>query len=227
MTRPILLRVEAADGQVERAVAEAISAGFDGIDLLLGSAPFQLDTNASGRVLAVSYGCESASIEQEAACIAGILHEAGAIGARVLNVTIPALNPAGFARYQDALNCSYELIHRLRLEAEASGVALAIEAPAAGSLRSPVELREIIDAANSWAVGACIDCARITASGGSPADWIETLSYRVHAVRASSQPLENSLGPIPSERPLITWSSASDRDADLPNGPRGGTLRDR
>jgi len=69
-------------------------------------------------------------------------------------------------------------------------VVVALEAGANGCLLSPVELREIIDAANSWAVGVCIDVARIGRIG-SPADWLRILRARVHAVRVNSDYLHD------------------------------------
>jgi sugar phosphate isomerase/epimerase len=74
------------------------------------------------------------------------------------------------------------LLRGLHLQAESTGVAIAVEAAHGRWLLSPVELRELIDAANSWAIGACIDLARVSAVG-SPIDWITTLTHRVKAVR--------------------------------------------
>lgn len=113
--------------------------------------------------------------------------------ATCLSVTLPRIKdapptaptpdaPVAFARYQDHLNFAFQLLHRLRFTAERTGVALAIEGGVGGGLLSPVELREIVDEANSRAVGVCIDTERVAAIG-SPADWIDTLRHRVHAVR--------------------------------------------
>lgn len=95
----------------------------------------------------------------------------------------------GFTSYQEGLNFAYQLLRRVRLDAEGCGVSVALEAGANGCLLSPVELREIIDSANSWAVGVCIDAARI-ARFSSPADWISILKARVHAVRVGMQNCE-------------------------------------
>ena len=59
---------------------------------------------------------------------------------------------------------------------------------------SPVELREIIDEANSASVGVCIDVDRV-AQVGSAADWITTLRHRVHVVRfGRPDALDDALG---------------------------------
>lgn len=102
------------------------------------------------------------------------------------NAIDPGVDSHGFTSYQEGLNFAYQLLRRVRLDAEGYGVAVALEAGANGCLLSPVELRETIDAANSWAVGACIDAARI-ARFSSPTDWIRILKARVHAVRVRMQ----------------------------------------
>lgn len=95
------------------------------------------------------------------------------------------------------------------------GVALALDAPSCGCLLSPVELREVIDTANSSAIGACLDLGKIAALG-SPADWVTTLGHRVHAVRVSheqaprapldSDDLPTALQSVPRDRPIIVHS---------------------
>jgi len=117
----------------------------------------------------------------------------GRLGATCLSVTLPSImrrpdpttdsgTAVAFARYQDHLNFAFQVLHRLRFSAERSGVALAVEGAAGGGLLSPVELREIIDEANSFSVGVCLDVDRI-AQVGSTADWITTLRHRIRAVR--------------------------------------------
>lgn len=271
VNRPLLLRiaVSASAAELDRASQAALDAGFDGVDLHVGTgvdagwavavsvfqrpSPYPLPAGEGGlagvafalmhpsprapeiganatastaRIGAVSTCCESGSVENEVPRVARLLRCAAETGATVLNLSIPHLADPGdgpsaanrqrqacFARYQDTLNFTYELLHRLRLEAEAAGVALAVEAPACGALLSPVELRETIDAANSWAVGACVDCDRVAKIGESPADWLATLGHRVHAVRLPSSEvpsphlesaaLRNALARVPADRPLI------------------------
>ncbi len=185
MERPVLFRVEQASTTVELQAqcAHAMAAGFDGIEL-------PLDAACSGEtdltVIAVAGRCVAYEIGHALEEVTTLIRRAAGLHAQCLNLTIPPLarggGDGGFAHYQDALNFAYWLLHRARYEAEAAGVAVALEAAANGCLLSPVELREIIDEANSWAVGACIDVSR-TLKIGSPADWLTTLRGRVHAVR--------------------------------------------
>ncbi len=152
------------------------------------------------KIRAVAARCIATDIDEAAAEVVSLLSRAASLGAQCLNLTIPPIaklehggaplghaTPSvpqreGFASYQEALNLAYQLLHRVRMDAEGSGVVVALEAGRGGCLLSPVELREIIDAANSWAVGACVDAASV-APFSSPADWIRTLAGRLHAVR--------------------------------------------
>ena len=107
----------------------------------------------------------------------------------------------------------------MRFEAEATGVTVALEAATGGCFLSPIEVRELIDAVNSSAIGVCLDLERIGAIG-SPLDWIDTLHRRVQAVRYTEVPcsggsaaaqtcqvpidtLIQALDGIPSDCPLI------------------------
>ncbi len=174
--------------------------------------------------------CETVDIPSVVETVFAQLRAAASLGAKVLNVGIPPVQQScqgrGFARYQEGLNFAYEVLHRARHEAEATGVAVALEAADGGCLLSPVELREIIDAANSWAVGACVDAARI-AVFGSPADWVRTLQHRVQAVRLSpsldepkhgaagggacAEEFIRSLDDVPPDRPLIVCGEEAEQ----------------
>jgi len=63
---------------------------------------------------------------------------ASSLGAKVLNHSIPPVRRGravgGFAQYQDALNFTYELLKRVRYDAEATGASLALESVAGGML---------------------------------------------------------------------------------------------
>ena len=136
---------------------------------------------------------ESTDLEAVVHDLKDALEVSGGLGVTCLSVTLPPITSrrdptlssgatGGFARYQDQLNFAFQILHRLRFAAERNGVALAVEGAAGGGLLSPVELREIIDEANSASVGVCIDVDQI-APIGSPADWITTLGHRVRVVR--------------------------------------------
>ena len=161
--------------------------------------------------------------------LAALLPWAAGLGARCVNVTIPPLrsrcSQTGFERYQDALNFAYGLLHAIRFAAEEAGAAVALEAGIGGCLLSPVELREIIDNANSWAVGSVIDADRI-AAGGCVEDWLRTLTHRVHAVRLPGDYSRESTGAAPRsggfESPLnrLLDELRYDRAVILPKGER-------
>ncbi|MGB2987828.1 MAG: TIM barrel protein [Phycisphaerae bacterium] len=202
LPRPVLLRIEgpATSAELREQYGGAVTAGFDGIELALhatgnGGSRVAADDEpdlATGTVEdnleigVVAARCFATDIAAAAAEVTTLIKNAASLHAQCLNLTIPPIARAagdeGFTSYQDSLNFAYKLLDRTRFEAEATGVAVALEAGADGGLLSPVELREIIDAANSWAVGACIDVTRI-ARFGSPVDWIKTLRCGVHTVR--------------------------------------------
>lgn len=197
---------------LENRVAWAVAAGFDGVELSLSSTSSgpQNDTptdvqqvsaganaieerfrtapqgEARRRIRAIAWRCTTCDLPTALLEVTDFLVRAGEMGARVLNLTIPSLGceqqNASFASYQEALNFAYKLLQELRFEAEATGVSIALEPAIGRCLLSPVELREIIDCANSWAVGVCIDTLRV-ARIGCPHDWLMTLNSRVHAVR--------------------------------------------
>ncbi len=158
------------------------------------------------KISALAARCVATDVEGATAEVAALLNRAASLGAQCLNLTIPPIAklehggaPAegdislghatqsvplreGFASYQEAINFVHHFLQRIRMGAEDCGVAVALEGGSGGCLLSPVEFREIIDTANSWAVGACVDAARV-ARFSSPADWIRTLAGRLHAVR--------------------------------------------
>ncbi|MCH7632022.1 MAG: hypothetical protein IIB59_02315 [Planctomycetes bacterium] len=219
--RQHLLRIEEVPtpAEVRSDCAEAVAhAGADGIEWVLPSPiacsgandRFQpMDTShlddpsAAVRILAVAVRCETPIVEEGVESLAALLPWAAKLGARCVNVTIPPLQSlcgqVGFARYQDALNFAYGLLHSIRFAAEDTGVAVALEPVIGGCLLSPVELREIIDNANSWAVGLVVDADRIAAVG-SVEDWLKTLTHRIHAVRLPRDGTVESTGAPPGGR---------------------------
>ena len=208
MPRSALLRIEVNLDSTESGLNDqhrtALAAGFDGVELALHpdhAAPGVSEAPATNELLtrlappeglavrALACWGQATNVEAAIEEAGARLEQAASFGARCLNWRIPAVarhavggSRGGFSRYEEALNFAYQLLHGARYDAEATGVALALEAAAGGCLLSPVELREIIDAANSWAVGACVDVARI-ARIGQPEDWLATLGRRIHSVR--------------------------------------------
>jgi hypothetical protein len=210
----------------------AISNGFDGVEWGLPAGSVRLQPAISHLdaipIRALAMRCEMMDIPSAVQSMSAQLQAASSLAAMVLNLSIPPVRRSndgeGFARYQDALNFAYELLHRVRFEAEATGVTVALEAAMEGCLFSPVEVRELIDAVNSSAIGVCLDVERIGAMG-SPLDWIHTLHRRVQAVRYTDVPcsagtavaqtsqvpidtLIQALDGIPSDCPLILSRNA-------------------
>lgn len=200
--RVLALRVQpdAPSADLQATCQRAVEAGFGGVELpvplLMGNPglPVPVRANSSpksvltGPVAVLCTTCGSSDVDRATSDIAAALGLAGRYGARCLNVALPSLAPgmpsARAVACQSSLNLAFELLHALRFEAEQAGVTLALEAGVGGALQSPVELRELVDAANSWAVGACID-VNLIARAGSPEDWIITLGRRVHAIRVT------------------------------------------
>ncbi len=172
-----------------------MSNGFDGVEWRLSDcvehpqpAISHLETIP---IRAVAMRCEMMDIPLAVQFLSAQMREVASLGAKVLNLSIPPVrrsnDSVGFTRYQDALNFAYELLQRLRFEAEAAGVNIALEAATGGCFLSPVEVRELIDAVNSSAIGVCLDLERVGAIG-SPLDWIDTLHRQIQAVRCTEIP---------------------------------------
>jgi sugar phosphate isomerase/epimerase len=202
--RPILFRIEqpGSVSEADEQYCRTLAAGFDGVEVTLVPETiwwnwieartgdvhgrFGTDSRTDYAVCVVAARCTTTDVSAALDEVTSLIARAVPWRARCLNLAIPplAVTPGdeGFSSYRDALNFAYKLLEGVRFEAEAAGVAVALEAGAGHTLLSPVELCEIIDAANSWAVGVCIDVATV-ARFGSPAEWIRTLARRIHAVR--------------------------------------------
>lgn len=190
MQRPVLLQVcQPAQSDADSVSGrEAVSAGFDGIEIVLEGShePASLTAESGAPIVAVAATCASTDLAGGVAEISSLLRRTALCHARCLNLTFPPVatraTEGGFARYQEAVNFASRVLHALRYEAEGVGVAIGVEAATGGCWLSPVELREIINEANSSAVGVCLDAARV-ARIGSPVDWIATLGHRLSCVR--------------------------------------------
>lgn len=206
--RVVLLRTGEGTGveALRASLRSAVEIGFDGVELvarghtegvLAHLAELAASDFAASVRTAVAASLHTTQLEAAIHDTTELLSHAAKINAPCLNLTLPPLRradrtadeePAGaaFTRYQDQLNFAFQLLHRARFAAERSGVALAVEGASGGGLRSPVELREILDEANSASVGVCLDAPRV-AEHGCPLDWFETLQHRVHAIRLTGE----------------------------------------
>ncbi len=98
--------------------------------------------------------------------------------------------PSGGRRfsYGDALNGSRIILELFRSVTERFGMTLAIEAPSAGVLLSPVEVRDLVDSLFSGHIGCCVNIQAMVAAGDMSAeeilaDWSELLGNRVKLYR--------------------------------------------
>lgn len=212
--RPLLLAIDQSVTLLDlrEHAARAMRNGFDGVEwsVPVGFVPPQpaishLDSIPIG---VVAIRCEMMDIPSAGQFVSAHLQAASSLGAKVINLSIPPIwrgnDGEGFARYQDALNFAYELLHLVRFEAEATGVTVALEAATGGCFLSPIEVRELIDAVNSSAIGVCLEVERIAAIG-SPIDWLHTLHRRIRAVRHTGVPRSGGSAAAPtSPAPIDT-----------------------
>jgi len=95
--------------------------------------------------------------------------------------------------YEDCLAFAFESLHELTPEADARGVAIAIENVWNRFLLSPVEMREFVDRLNSPWIGVYLDVGNVLAHG-IPHDWIRTLSHRIRCVHVKDLRLTGPAG---------------------------------
>ena len=114
-----------------------------------------------------------------------MLDRAAAAGAGAVLV-VPGVvgrhdDPRPQVSYADALHRTADALLTLRHEAEARGVAIALENVWNRFLTSPVEFADLLDRVNSPRVGAYLDIGNVLAYG-YPQDWIETLGGHIARV---------------------------------------------
>ena len=208
MGEPIRTAAIDFDRVDEACVAHVKRAGFDGIDLSVGSTTF-LTTDAVAtsmrhltqlvpaqdlKILSATWRLDPETdantgpvprpVELERA--AELTRALGVFEGSVLTITPPPVLPRhpgdAVCGYQDALNLTRRALVDLCFEAERSGVGLALRAPSRGCVLSPVEARELIDALASPCIGVCIDTTELELVGLID-DWIGTLRHRILALR--------------------------------------------
>jgi len=117
--------------------------------------------------------------------LGAVIEAAGARGLAAVVLAPPVVTSGDptvpLIAYGDAVNAMYFAAHQLAATAEMAGVTLCVRAPSGGCLLSPVEVRELVDAATSSSVGVCVDAEDLQPIGRLD-DWIQTLHRRVHAL---------------------------------------------
>ncbi|MCG3125270.1 MAG: D-tagatose 3-epimerase [Phycisphaerae bacterium] len=199
----------------EEQISQAAAAGFGGVELTLGvDGPLTFDTPAPrwrelaaaaercgvtivGLASAVFFQRNYASPAEDDRRFAldatlRMLDAAAACGAgAILVVTAVVGRPeerAPRVSYADALARSIEALERLRHEAEARSVAIAIENVWNKFLLSPMEAADLVDRINSPWVGWYLDTGNLTPFGYAP-DWIATLGGRITRVHVKDYDL--------------------------------------
>ena len=166
MKRPTAIRIPTrSDGNdLLITCSRAVELGVDGVEWAVGAGDL-FEVPAPGtdfpEVVSVAAECALTEISPAIDRVNNLLQQSAQVGARCLALGLPGVSfEAGsgcFSRYQEVLDFVYALLREVRFEAEACGVPIAVEAMRDQSLMSPSELRGIVDGANSWAVGVCVD----------------------------------------------------------------------
>jgi sugar phosphate isomerase/epimerase len=175
--------------------------------------------SAGVAIEAIASACRVGAAEETAGHAVDRIHLARLLGTPLLNLSFSetetqehADRPPSDASERNSI--ILDVLRQVRYEAEAAGVTIALETCANASFSNPLSLREVIDEANSWTIGACVDAGR-TVQGGSAEDWLRTLRQRVRCVRVKlSKPqngeaiglapeLSEVLGEIRYEGPVV------------------------
>jgi L-ribulose-5-phosphate 3-epimerase len=195
---------------VDEAMKEAKAAGFDGIELAIGTEGvlhtqtdqatcesyrklaekhgLALETVAAG----LSWGCsptdnDAATREKSIRLHADALQRAAWLGAKAMlmvpgAVAIPWEPKYGPVKYDDADRWAREAAKKLAPVAEKVGVDLCLENVWNGMFYSPLEFAAFIDSIGSPRVGAYFDVGNVLGYHQHPPHWIEILGPRIRRV---------------------------------------------
>ncbi len=216
-------------------IEAARSAGFEGLELVVGpDEPLRPDTpprelvrlaeraaeqgvRLTSLATAQFWDCNYASPEpaarQQAEDLTRRLLDLAAAARVGAILVVPAVvGKAGDARpsvpYADALARTLEALQRLRFDAEAREVAIAVENVWNRFLLSPVEAADLLDQVNSPCVRFYFDTGNVLAYG-YPEDWIRTLGYRIARVHAKDYDVRKAgwAGFCPLGEGSVDWPS--------------------
>ena len=195
---------------VDEAMRQAKSAGFDGIELAIGTDGVlhtQTDQNTceSYRALAakhglaletvaagLSWGCsptdpDEATREKSIQLHADALQRAAWVGAKSMlmvpgAVSIPWDATYGPVKYDQAVEWARQAARQLAPVAEKVGVELCLENVWNGMFYSPTEFAQFIDSIGSEKVGIYFDAGNVLGYHQHPPHWIEILGRRIRRV---------------------------------------------
>ena len=195
---------------IDEAMAQAKSAGFDGMELAIGTDGvlhtqtdratcesyrklaekhgLALETVAAG----LSWGCSPTDVKPETRkrsiqLHADALQRAAWLGADAMlmvpgAVTIPWDKAYGPVKYDQAVEWARQAAQQLAPVAEKVGVQLCLENVWNGMFYSPVEFAALIDSIGSPNVGAYFDAGNVLGYHQHPPHWIEILGKRIRRV---------------------------------------------
>jgi len=180
-----------------RQCAWASDAGFAGIELAIPNEGCEdrtrFDADCSRlitgldelrtNVITLSAVACGQTLEEASDAVGKLLELTRRLGGRCLNLILemPGM-PAGqgnLGDHAEIMRFSLHLLRRVGLPAERAGVSLAVEGLADKCPLSPMELRDLVDRANGWPYGVCVDVAR----AACPQAWLHTLRQRVRCIR--------------------------------------------
>ena len=195
---------------VEEAMREANAAGFDGIELAIGTsgvlstetdratcesyraAAEKIGIDMKTAATGISWGtsptaADAATRRKSVALHAAALQRAAWVGADSMlmvpgAVTIPWEPAYGPVKYDDAMRWALEAADQLAGVAEDVGVDLCLENVWNGMFYSPLELAAFVDSIDSPRVGVYFDVGNVLGYHQHPPHWIEILGPRIRRV---------------------------------------------
>ncbi len=195
---------------VEEAMKEAKAAGFDGIELAVGTGGvlstktdqatcesyrkaaekigIALETVAAGLTWGCSPTDNNAETRKKSIQLhADALQRAAWLGAKSMlmvpgAITIPWDDKYGPVKYDNAVNWAREAAKQLAPVAEKTGVELCLENVWNGMFYSPLEFAAFIDSIGSPKVGVYFDVGNVLGYHQHPQHWIEILGERIRRV---------------------------------------------
>jgi hexulose-6-phosphate isomerase len=194
---------------IEAALAEAGAAGFDGLELCIGTegvlhvgstrdecerirqqidrSGLVVETLASG----MSWGCNPTSDDPAERARAVELHAAALrcaawLGCRALlfvpGIVTSPIAPGQCIRYDDAVVRVRDAVGQLLEVAQRVGVDLCLENVWNGLFYSPLEWIDFIDSFTSERLGIYFDAGNVVGYQQHPPHWIELLGHRIRRV---------------------------------------------
>ena len=109
--------------------------------------------------------------------------------------------------YQATLDAARQTLSQAARYGSEAGVRIALATPANGFLRSPNELRQLIEQIETDALGVALDLGGLVASGEPfPENWIAEMGQAVSLVRATDYSLRGSPGPRVCGQGDVRWA---------------------